>query len=473
MVGEVMILAGPGKLQSCPTAVNRRAPCHFGRLCGPKAALRPRPILFRYNRVCGGSVDASEHQSRHLRCPFSDGPAWEDRRNHERTLTMTTLKDRDSNAEWSPPIQPNRSRRLEPDAAAPALNGRWIGDAQLPEWDALVQRHSMGTVFHLSGWKAAMEEALSHVQGRFYGLFDAASGELVGGLPLCIVRSWLLGKRVVSVPYGTLNHPLLNDPEDLARIRGVVDSLQREVSAREACIRVRGSLPGMEDAGFRAVRSTWNHYLPLTEEPEKLKKNFSRTNVRQWIQRAEKAGLTVERLSAEHGIPVFYPMFVNTRRRLGLPWVPRKFFEAIYHHLAPRIESVFVAKSAGLPLAAVLTFQFKDMLSLEALGETDAAHKTGAVQLIYWTAIQTAHHEGQRVVSFGQTEKDNEGLARHKRGWGCLEETLTDYRYLPDSAKGSLSEIHSAGKRRLRPVFRKLPVWAGSMLSKFLYHHLG
>jgi len=119
------------------------------------------------------------------------------------------------------------------------------------------------------------------------------------------------------------------------------------------------------------------------------------------------------------------------------------------------------------------SFQFKDMLSLEALGETDAAHKTGAVQLIYWTAIQTAHHEGQRVVSFGQTEKDNEGLARHKRGWGCLEETLTDYRYLPDSAKGSLSEIHSAGKRRLRPVFRKLPVWAGSMLSKFLYHHLG
>lgn len=384
---------------------------------------------------------------------------------------MTTLKGNAGGLELGTEAGPERTLAFE--RSANASQGRWLTEAQLPAWDALVERHPMGTVFHLSGWKAAMEEAHRHVRGRFYGLFDPVTEELVGGLPLCTVRSWLLGTRVVSVTSGTLHHPLLNGPEDLARVREVVDSMQREVSAREATIRVRGPLPGIEEAGFRAVRNTWNHYLPLTEEPEKLKKSFSRTNVRQWIQRAEKAGLTVDRMSAEEGIPVFYPMFVNTRRRLGLPWVSRNLFEAIDHHLHPRIQSVFVAKSGGLPLAAVLTFQFKEILSLEVLGETDAAHKTGAAQLIYWTAIQTAYREGQRVVVFGMTEKDNEGLAHHKRSWGCLEEDLTEYQYLPDSPKGSLSKIHSASKRRLRPVFQKLPVWAGAMLSRFLYRHLG
>ncbi|HEV2208389.1 MAG TPA: GNAT family N-acetyltransferase [Verrucomicrobiae bacterium] len=356
-------------------------------------------------------------------------------------------------------------------AAAPA-RGQWLTAEQLPEWDALVQRHPLGTVFHTSFWKDAMEEALGHVRGRFYGLFDPATGALRGGLPLCTVRSWLLGTRVILMPFSTLIHPLLGAPEDLESVRAIAGQLKREASAREVTIKVRGPLPGIEQAGFRPTRSTWHHYLPLTDKPEKLKKNFSRSNVRQWIQRAERAGLTVERAEGEKGVDIFYPLFVHTRRRLGLPWVSREFFVTLGRRVGPRVMSIFVARDRGLPVAAVHTLQFKDILSLEALGESEAARKSGAVQLIYWTAIQTAYREGQRVVSFGQTEKDNEGLAHHKRGWGCVEETLTEYQYTPDAQNGSFNRFHGASKRRMRPVIRKLPVCLGTILSKFMYRHL-
>ncbi|HEU5322339.1 MAG TPA: hypothetical protein VFX28_16155, partial [Methylomirabilota bacterium] len=65
-------------------------------------------------------------------------------------------------------------------------------------WDRFVERHPLATVAHLGGW--------GRVAGRAYGheaiyLAAAADGEVVGVLPLVLVRSRLFGRRLVSMPF--------------------------------------------------------------------------------------------------------------------------------------------------------------------------------------------------------------------------------------------------------------------------------
>ena len=339
------------------------------------------------------------------------------------------------------------------------------------EWESLLHREPAAKIYHTLAWKATLEDALKHIRGRFLGLRDEGSGELIGALPIYAVRSWLLGNRLVSIPLGTFGDPLLDGVEDVGQLRSALEALCRETRARDVRIRVRGRLPVLEGIGFKPGLRYWHHFLPLGDDPEKLKMRFSRTNVRQWIRRAEKGGLVVERQDSEAAIKDFYPLFVNTRRRLGLPWAPYGFFEALRRHLGPDRVSVFTARRGDNPIAGVMTLCFKDMLTLETLGESAAASKTGATQLVYWAAIQWACSHGCRHVSFGQTEKNNQGLARHKRFWGCAEEDLIDY-HLPGKESGSRDGMaRGAGKNWLRTLIGKVPASMGTVLSKFIYRH--
>lgn len=348
-----------------------------------------------------------------------------------------------------------------------------VCELQAGEWDALVERHPLATIYHSSAWTRTIEEAFGHIRGCFLGLRDESAKEVVSGIPVYSVTSWLLGNRLISIPFGTLCDPLLRDLQDMARLKPALEHQARVLSARRIRVKARTLMPGFEKLGFTPVRSLWHHYLPLTDKPEQILKRFSRTNVRQWIQRAEKAELRVNRCTGEEAISAFYPFFVNTRRRLGLPWLPYAFFKALNDNLGEARLSVFLAKAGDVPLAGVLTLHFKDMLILESLGESDAAHRTGAVQLINWTAIQWAFEHGCQCVSFGQTEKENEGLAHHKRGWGCVEETLTEYEHLPIGSFAFARIEPSATKRWVRLLLPRLPVSLGTAFSRFFYSHWG
>ncbi len=316
-----------------------------------------------------------------------------------------------------------------------------------------------------------MECAFAHIRGRFLGLWDEASGELVGGLPVYVVRSRLLGNRLVTAPFATYCDPLLRAPSDLLRLWPLLNALRLEVGARQIRVKARASFPAVADLGFRQTDGYLHHYLPLVDDPAHLMKCSSRTNVRQWIRRATNAGLTVDRCHDEIGAHVFYPMFVRTRRRLGLPWVPYAFFDGLNQNLGPERLSWFLARKDEVPVAGVLALHFKDTLILESLGEGEAAHGSGAVQLIFWTAIEQACLERYRFVSFGRTEKENRGLAAHKRCWGCVEETLADYCYPPTSVCSPRELMQGAGRRWIGSLLQAGPVSVGSALGQFFYRH--
>src|SRR5438552_243855 len=92
----------------------------------------------------------------------------------------------------------------------------WLSPEEERQWDAFVTGHPLGCVYHLSAWKGVLEEAFPHIRGRFLALRDGLTGQIRAGLPLYTVTSWLLGNRIVSVPFASACDPLISTPEEFA-----------------------------------------------------------------------------------------------------------------------------------------------------------------------------------------------------------------------------------------------------------------
>ena len=118
-----------------------------------------------------------------------------------------------------------------------SLTAHWLLPDETAEWDAFVARHPLGLVYHLSAWTRVLETAFPHIQGRFLVLKDGADGSIRAGLPVYTVKSWLLGRRVISVPFASFCDPLVSSAAefDLA-------ALAQAVSGPEVLFEV--ALPG-------------------------------------------------------------------------------------------------------------------------------------------------------------------------------------------------------------------------------------
>src|SRR5687767_10969562 len=97
-------------------------------------------------------------------------------------------------------------------------------DSDEPRWDEFVRENSQATFFHLLRWRDVLARNFGYKP--FY-LYAEEEREIVGILPLFLVKSLLFGKRLMSLPvciYGGLvsrneeaSELLLNQARELAQ----------------------------------------------------------------------------------------------------------------------------------------------------------------------------------------------------------------------------------------------------------------
>src|SRR5947208_3336522 len=65
-------------------------------------------------------------------------------------------------------------------------------------WDRFVEQHPAATVAHLAAWGSVIHRAYGH---ESVCLVAEKEGDIAGVLPLVLIRSWLFGHRLVSMPF--------------------------------------------------------------------------------------------------------------------------------------------------------------------------------------------------------------------------------------------------------------------------------
>jgi CelD/BcsL family acetyltransferase involved in cellulose biosynthesis len=348
-----------------------------------------------------------------------------------------------------------------------------IDPSQDLRWDAFVENHPFGWICHTSAWKEILERSFDHMRAAYLVLTNRDTGELMAALPLCHVRSWLTGDRLVSLPFATLCDPLVDSVDQFRMLFNAALGLKDKYHCKYLELRTFQSGDFVSDSMVSLQRNYKHHYLILDEEPRRLMKRFHRSCVRQRINRAEKSDIQVTHANSEKDLKAFYRLYLKTRRRLLLPPQPYRFIRTIWQKLYPLgFLSLLLAIHKDQPIGAIMLLKFKHRVSAEYAAFDENLLNMSPNHLLFWMAIKEAQEEGYHVFDFGRTSPDNRGLMDFKRRWGTEVVDLI-HAFSPTGAAQQLSG-HTGFSHKLVARFCK---WAPSApyraLGNFCYRHMG
>ena len=363
------------------------------------------------------------------------------------------------------PERPDRPNR-------PEMKVILIDPCNDERWDRFVESHPFGWICHLSGWKKVLENSFSHIKGNVLALEE--SHEIVAGIPIYEIKSWLTGKRLVSIPYATLSDPLIISKEHIE----ILLQALKEWKARKkfAFIEIRCLQSDSLTLNSFFYRTLYfkHHYIILDKSLEEIKKSCHRSCVRQRINRAEKSGILIKKGKDESDLRDFYKLYLMTRKRLFLPPQPYKFFKSIWDtfYLDKRIELLLAEKNQKA-IAGLFLFKFKNRVSAECAGSNENFNDLSPNHLLFWKAIKMAHEEGFEVFDFGRTSPKSKSLMDFKNRWGTKEVDLPIYYYPKEIAINSDNRESSLGYTIVQKLCRITPYPFSQYLGQFIYRHLG
>ncbi len=283
-------------------------------------------------------------------------------------------------------------------------------------WDDFVARCPAATFFHLSGWRAIIEDVFRH---RCHYLVAERGGAIAGVLPLAEIASRLFGHAVVSLPFAVYGGPAADDAEaagalidaavDIAKARGADHLELRNRAAhnpgwpvQDLYVTFRRELLPDVDANLLAI-------------PRKQ---------RAMVRKGIKNGLTSE---IDAGVERFFALYADNVHRHGTPPYPQRYFARLKETFGDACEVLLVKDAAGTPVSGVMSFYFRDEVLPYYAGDTTAARDLAANDFKYWELMRRGCERGLAVFDYGRSKRGT-GSFDFKKNWG-FEPTPLVYEY--------------------------------------------
>jgi CelD/BcsL family acetyltransferase involved in cellulose biosynthesis len=339
----------------------------------------------------------------------------------------------------------------------PAAASLTVLEPSSRRWMEYIEQDPAASVFHHPAWMRLMAEAYGF-RPFVFGLEDGR-GDLVGGLPVVEISGRLRGRRWVALPFTDHCPPLGPDDVPLAELLTEA-RVRADVARLELHAELQG--PGSHPAGD-AVR----HVLALQPDAEAVRRTFHKSQVQRGIKKAEKSGVTVRRATTAADLThVFYDLHTATRRRLGVPVQPRRFFGLLWDLvLEPGLGYVLIAEAEGRPVASAVFLAYGETVVYKFGASEADAWGLRPNHAIFWDAIRSSCESGFRRFDFGRSDLEAAGLRKFKGEWGS-EELPLRYSTLADEPPGP-----PRNAKLLAPVVRHSPRWVGRALGQLLYRH--
>ncbi len=338
-------------------------------------------------------------------------------------------------------------------------------------WDPFVERHAFGWLCHLSGWKRVLEGSFKHLQSRYLAI--VRDGAIRAALPLYEVRSRLTGNRLVSIPFATLADPLVGTNDEMSMLLDAAIDFSKQIGIDAVEIRTLMSAALVHDERLGLARLFKHHYLGLDGPLEGISKKFHRSCVRQRISRAMAGNIDVIEGKTEADLREFYLLYLQSRKRLGLPPQPYHFIRSLWEVFSPdkRI-SLSLAIKDRQTVAGLMLFKFRGRVSAEFAVHDEKFLQVSPLHALFWEAIRKAHGEGYRTFDFGRTSPDNVTLMEFKNRWGTSVIDLPHFAYPRRTCGRESAPFGSFGYTCIREICKAAPRPVRVGIGKFLYQHL-
>lgn len=333
-------------------------------------------------------------------------------------------------------------------------------DVDDPVWVAFVEHCDDATVFHHPSWAKLIAECYRY-QAFALARLDP-EGQVVAGLPVIDVSGPFRRRRWVSLPFTDQCPPLARSKAAGTGLAEDLDAARRQAGVSQ--IEVRGRMPGPE---AHATPVAVTHCLRLDPDPDSTHRRF-KLPVRKGIARAERNGVVIRRGETPAALTeVFYRLHLQTRRRLGVPAQPRRYFDLLWRQmLEPGRGFVLLAYDGSTPIAGAVFLSWNGTV-IYKYGASDTRYwELSPNHLVMWTAIRWGCEYGFDVFDFGRSDLSSKGLRQFKRGWGTEQSliytTITDH----PAPLGDHRLQDAAGT-----VIRRCPLWVCRAVGELLYRY--
>ena len=335
--------------------------------------------------------------------------------------------------------------------------------SEADRWDEIIRHQPQSSIFHSSAWARVLWETYG-----FRPFFFVVNREIGDASPailtLAEVKSWITGRRGVSLPFADKCPMLARNEADFQLLWDWTLRLGQERKWRTVEIR------GVPDSVPEASLEYYHHKLPLVTHATELFPAFD-PSVRRAIRKAEKSGVAVTIERTEKAIRTYYQLHCLTRRKHGLPPQPLRFFLEIWKHIiAAGFGFIAIARHGERVLAAAVFFEFEKR-ALYKFGASDPlVDMLRPSNQVMWRGIADLCERGAVELDFGRTSLHNIGLRRYKIGWGCKEDRM---RYTKWSfRKARLVEDTDRSESWQNVLFRRCPKALARICGQLLYPHV-
>ena len=330
-------------------------------------------------------------------------------------------------------------------------------------WDNELAKWDDANVFHESCWAHVLKSTYGY--RCFYTMSD--QGDLM--IPMIEVDSRITGRRGISVPFSDFCQPLV---QNIQQMKAYFNGIQKiAIEKKWKYIEWRGDINFFKS--MPAFNVYYCHELEIDKEPSDILRSF-RKGTKSAIKKAERDGLvSIDISTSLEALKDYYFLHCLTRKRLGVPPQPFKFFLKIYEFIISKGKGVIISANCNNKNVASGIFLHHNKHVIYKFGASRPGfHKLRPTNLLLWHAILFYSNKNCKYFNFGRTDINNKGLLTFKRGWGTNETLLKYYRYDLNKKEFEQKSKESSGKFNFSKVFKRLPMPVLKLIGALFYKHI-
>jgi FemAB-related protein (PEP-CTERM system-associated) len=334
----------------------------------------------------------------------------------------------------------------------------------IAQWDGYVRTHPQGTVFHLTAWQRLIESSFGHKPQHLVAK-KAETGEVVGLLPLFLLRSRIFGRLLVSTPQAAYGGVLSDTAATSDALLAYAWKIARENNVEFT--ELRNFENAIDDPALARKDLYVTFRQQLYQDPEKNYLAIPR-KTRAEIREGIRNGLEfqVNAISANE----FFDVYSRSVRHLGTPVFPRCLFSNGLREFGSDCK-IFSVHWNGKLVSAVWTLFYRGQIVPHYGGAIREYNRLAVNNFMYWMLIKYGCENGYHLFDFGRSKKGT-GSFDFKKRWG-MTMTALPYQYylvrqksLPDT-----SPLNPKFSLAIR-IWRQLPLWFTNSVGPIVSRHL-
>jgi serine/alanine adding enzyme len=312
------------------------------------------------------------------------------------------------------------------------------------EWDDYVMRHPDSTFYHQVGWKNVIEKSYGHKHSY---LFVKEKEEILGVLPMFLMKSLFFGTKLVSVPFA----PYGGAVGDCVSVENLLIGSAIEISEKENAKYMELRNNKNRESKLSSNTNYMTLILKLEKDPGSVWQRFN-NKVRNSIRKS----LNSELETYNGSVKEFYKLYSKNMRDLGTPTHSKEFFSNVVSEFKENAEILSVRQNCK-PVSAAILLYFRDIVISGWAASDREFRNFSPNNLLYWSAIKNACEKGYKFFDFGRSIKGS-GTYGFKKPWGAEEKQLQYLYYLngirqiPDSSQANLE------RQLFARVWQTLPI---------------